>query len=157
RRRRRRRRRRRPPRRRPAACRRAGCRSGTKARRRPRAGAPGPPSVACGDHLVTTKRTTRGVVTPLNGRRTHFMRYVLVPEPIIIRDPVTDEVKGESGNRATTFAKSVRIALLSVAAKGQTDAATMFDIRSKFDEAEVGRWIELTEDEWKLLEPEFRR
>jgi hypothetical protein len=83
------------------------------------------------------------------------MRYIQIPEPITVRNPITDEPDDSELGRAFPFAKSVRLALMSIAKKA--DSTTVHDLRTKIDRAEVGEWVELSDDEWKLLEAEMRR
>lgn len=54
------------------------------------------------------------------------------------------------------FSKTATAVCLSLAQKGAADALTLVDIRAKLTRP-VGSWVELTEDEHKLIEPCFRR
>jgi hypothetical protein len=83
------------------------------------------------------------------------MRYVHIPEPITLRNPITDEPETSELGKSFSFSKSCRLALMSIAKKA--DTTTVHDMRTKIDRADVGQWVELTEDEWKLLESEMRR
>lgn len=87
------------------------------------------------------------------------MRYVTVPNPVTLLDPVTDEpVKDEQGKTLTrTFAWACRLAIAAVAAKGAADSTKVFDVRRKTDTATPGKTLVLDDDDWELLAPEFRR
>lgn len=86
------------------------------------------------------------------------MRYVKVPEPVFILNPITDEPVIENGAPVKfSFARSVRLILSVLSAKGASDTMTLLDIRSKFDRAAVGEVVELSNDEYGVLAPEFKR
>lgn len=88
-------------------------------------------------------------------------RFIVVPGSFITRNPITEEpilVSETSKDMyVVTFARSCRLALTAIALKNQHDALTLLDIRRKTDAAEPGDVLELTDDQWKVLEPEFKR
>jgi hypothetical protein len=81
------------------------------------------------------------------------MKYIQVPGPIEMREPLTDKSSGES----YPFAKSMRMLITGIVFNKAADTSTVFDLRRKGDRALEGQWMELTDDEWKLLETEIRR
>jgi hypothetical protein len=77
-------------------------------------------------------------------------KYVTIPEPAEIRDPVTDESTGE----VVPFLKTARI-VCALAAQ-QVDALTLIDIRRKLTSASVGDVVELTDEEHGAVVAHFR-
>lgn len=84
------------------------------------------------------------------------MRYVTIPPPCAILDPLSDEPVPE-GPKSWSFARGVRLALVLIAGEKGADVQTLRDIRENVDRAAVGSTIELSDDEWKLIEPHMRR
>lgn len=99
------------------------------------------------------------------------MRYVTIPAPVVMLDPLTDEpllvdAQGQarpcpSGETPTSrsFAWGVRMALVINSGSGEkaADIQTLRDVRMKIDRAAVGDVVELSDDEWKLIEPIMRK
>lgn len=91
------------------------------------------------------------------------MRYVQIPETIAYKNTITDEPivrrlqSGEERPETCTFAQSVRMALTVLAATKAEDILKLLDIRMKFDRAMAGEIVELDEDNWKLIETQFKR
>jgi hypothetical protein len=81
-------------------------------------------------------------------------RYIEQQEPVVIRDPTTDIATGEPPR---TLSWACRRVLANAIQQQSADALTIIDLRRKTDSLEKVRCIELTEDEWKILEPEFRK
>jgi len=98
-------------------------------------------------------------------------RFITIPEPIRYADPITgsyDKVpNAPERGELCSFSKSCRLALAIAAQRisaaqqpGQQpppDILEIYDLRRKIDEAQVGSILELTESEFRILEPEFRR
>ena len=88
------------------------------------------------------------------------MRYIVIPAPALILDALTGNMaKNPAGEpRETSFAWAVRMATILIANRGTADAQTLRDIRSRFHDGQrAGEVVALSDDEWRLLEPEFRR
>lgn len=87
------------------------------------------------------------------------MRYVNIIAPVPVIDPVTDDpltnVRGEP--EMLSVAKVVRVLLTVAAQKQAADMLLILDIRAKFDAAQIGEWVELSEEMWKVLEAEAKR
>jgi len=87
-------------------------------------------------------------------------RYIVVPENIIVRDPVTgDPTKKPNTNEvwSCSFAQSCRIILAELAQGGQNDVLEIFDIRRATDAAIPGKVLKLSDAWWELLEKRFRK
>jgi len=79
------------------------------------------------------------------------VRYVTVPEPFPVLNPVNDEPTGER----VTFEQTVR--LIAMQLVPSVDALSLIDLRRKFQGKSHPHVVEITEDEWKMAEPQFRR
>lgn len=87
------------------------------------------------------------------------MRYITVPAPVRLINPVNDEPLTLSDGRPDTmsFARSCRCAIILVSQEQGADALTLLDLRRKTDAAVEGACLEVTDDEWNLLVPKFKR
>lgn len=86
------------------------------------------------------------------------MRYVVVPAPFEVLDPIT---KRTIGNQRCAFIDSVRIALVSAFQKGASPQAQkvpqskLDDIDEAFADAVEGDVVKMEDDSWKILADEF--
>lgn len=81
------------------------------------------------------------------------MRYILVPGPVRLLDPISEKETGE----VVTFAQAMRGVCASLIQGQALDALSVLDLRDKINKAVPGQYVELTEDEYRALEPEWRR
>ena len=84
------------------------------------------------------------------------MHYVIIPAPVALVDPI-DGGPLLAPPHACSFARAVRIALAWLLGKGETDVLEVHDLRAKIERANVGDEVELSESEWGMLEPVFRK
>lgn len=70
-----------------------------------------------------------------------------------MRNPVTGEPVDSDLGRSMAFATSCRLAYMTIAKKAPT--TTLHDLMRKTDECAAGEWLELSDEEWKLLEHEM--
>lgn len=91
------------------------------------------------------------------------MRYITIPEDVEICHPITREAlimpgpDGQPTKEVFSFARSCRTAIFVVSQKNGADALQLCDLRTKLEEARVGDVLQLSDVEWGLLEPEFKR
>lgn len=90
-------------------------------------------------------------------------RYVTIPEDVVIHNPVTDKPlkepgpDGEPAPVTFSFLRSARIALLLASHTGEFDVESLHDLKKRIEYARAGDVLDLSETEWKVLEPQFRR
>jgi hypothetical protein len=84
-------------------------------------------------------------------------RFVQVPAPVQLRDPVTDDVLPDEMKPVWSWERTWRTMVSVAASKGTADALALIDLRKKGSGRTPGEWFELTEDEYRLVEAEFRR
>jgi hypothetical protein len=56
-----------------------------------------------------------------------------------------------------TFIRSCRLALSVAAIKNHADMIDIIETKAKIEATKPTEWIELTEQQWKIVEPVFRR
>ena len=84
-------------------------------------------------------------------------KFIVVPDAITLKDTVTDVPLPLDQSPSWPWGRSWRMACTAAAMKNTHDVLTLVDLRRKADEKNVGDVIELTDDEFKIIEPEFRR
>jgi hypothetical protein len=81
------------------------------------------------------------------------MRYICIPEPIALVDIITGETINQ---KPWPFASAVALVCATIVQKQSMDALAVIDLRTKLS-AHVGKWVELTEQEYTAVESEFRK
>lgn len=91
------------------------------------------------------------------------MRYVIVPPEVRCKNSLTGEplmIPDERGGMKEdvwTFTKAVRAATWVASQKASADALELMDVRKKFEDADVGSVVKLSDSEWKSITEEFKR
>ena len=85
------------------------------------------------------------------------MHYIQVPEPFIVRDPITDEPLSKPGAPCSEaeaervpFATTVRILCMAASQDGASDTLTLIDIRAKVGTLAPGALWECPDD-WHAI------
>jgi hypothetical protein len=81
------------------------------------------------------------------------MRYICIPPPVDMVDILTDQPTGEP---SFSFAKTGSVIAACIVQKQALDLLDAVDLRAKLRRP-VGEWVELTEAEFKALEPEAKK
>lgn len=84
------------------------------------------------------------------------MRYILVPGIVDVTEPLDPSPSPRVLERIT-FAQALTACLMAVMGRQGIDTLEALDLRNKIVKVEPGQVLELTEPEYKALEPEIRK